>query len=52
MLNNNNESFTERNIFEIRERLGRISEEVHQERNRDTNHVINSFDLFIASPIK
>ncbi|CAK63963.1 unnamed protein product (macronuclear) [Paramecium tetraurelia] len=43
-LNSNNESFTERNIFEIRERLGRISEEVHQERNRDSNHVFNLYN--------
>ena len=39
-INNNNEGFTERNLLEIRDRLGRISEEVHQERNRDTNHVL------------
>ncbi|CAD8200746.1 unnamed protein product [Paramecium pentaurelia] len=50
-LNNNNESFTERNIFEIRERLGRISEEVHQERNRDTNHQVlqNNQKIFVEN---
>lgn len=46
-MNNNNENFTEKNILDIRERLARISEEVHQERNRDTNHVL--IDKIVSS---
>ncbi|CAD8122370.1 unnamed protein product [Paramecium sonneborni] len=35
---NSNEMFSERNIYEIRDRLGRIQEESHTERSRDPNH--------------
>ncbi|CAK62836.1 unnamed protein product (macronuclear) [Paramecium tetraurelia] len=37
-LQNKSESFSERNIYDIRDRLSRISEEQHSERSRDPNH--------------
>ncbi|CAD8209393.1 unnamed protein product [Paramecium pentaurelia] len=37
-LQNRSESFSERNIYDIRDRLSRISEESHSERTRDPNH--------------